>query len=185
VRGRAASPLYTGQALAAGGALAQSRQRERPRNPQGGFQGGEQRHRRSRGDGRAVLQVLFRAARFDEAEPRARAAVAQLETRSPESWVFAWALSNLGHVLNFRGRLAEARPVVERARAVMERLPATTAPATRAGILGRLGRLRQAEGRADEALALAREAVVFREQAFAAGIDPPNLAAQTSPLRTI
>src|SRR6185436_10353970 len=45
-------------------------------------------------------------------------------------------------------------------------------------IVGRLGRLRQAEGRADEALAFAREAVAFREQAFAAGIDPPNLAAQ-------
>lgn len=114
---------------------------------------------------RRAIHELQQATRLDEAEARARAVLARVDGRTPDHPMLAPVLATLGGVLRQRGRFAEARDVVERARAAFARLPNSddySGPRGYAASL--LGRLRQAEGRAADALALAQEAIVLRER---------------------
>ena len=147
--------------------------------PIGGRQGGPSPENQAISNEQYAIQQLIRSTRYDEAERRARAAIAQLEGR--EHPTLAWALANLGWLQRTRGQMAEARRTIERAREFAGRNP-QVALATRAFIAAELGHLRKAEGRADEALALARESVALREQDLPAAASRPNFGSNLNGL---
>ena len=64
--------------------------------------------------------LLSRAGAHDEAETRARAAVATAETETDNVWLQSWSNEDLALVLEHAGRVDEAREVLRRALAVWE-----------------------------------------------------------------
>jgi len=65
--------------------------------------------------------LLSKAGAHDEAEERARAAVATAETETDNFWLQGWSNEDLALVLERAGRIEEARDALERALAVWER----------------------------------------------------------------
>ena len=64
--------------------------------------------------------LLSRAGAHDQAEERARAAVATSETETDNVWLQGWSNEDLAVVLERAGRIEEAREALERALAVWE-----------------------------------------------------------------
>jgi tetratricopeptide (TPR) repeat protein len=64
--------------------------------------------------------LLSRAGAHDQAEERARAAVATAETETDNVWLQGWSNEDLAVVLERAGRIEEAREALERALAVWE-----------------------------------------------------------------
>ena len=65
--------------------------------------------------------LLSRAGAHDQAEERARAAVATAETETDNVWLQGWSNEDLALVLERAGRVDEAREALKRALAVWER----------------------------------------------------------------
>jgi tetratricopeptide (TPR) repeat protein len=65
--------------------------------------------------------LLSRAGAHDQAEKRARAAVATAETETDNVWLQGWSNEDLAFVLEHAGRVDEAQEALKRALTIWER----------------------------------------------------------------
>ena len=118
---------------------------------------------------------LYNRARYTEAEPLLRRALAIREKRlGPDHPDTAQSLNDLAVLLRFQGRYREAEPLLRRALAIHEKAVGPNHPDT-AISLNNLALLLQAQGRYGEAEEQFHRALAIREKA-ARGLDHPDTA---------